>query len=178
MKAIRTVTCFIGKKFPPRLPTLKGKKKNGIKTRTSGPSSISPRAQQTATQLVSKDIHSRTPPSPLRPPTACPPLPHPRVLMLFSFSGSSLVGSHSPQKLSSITYSPEGVCVGAGPPASLWLSAQSLSSALGDSSSRMTSGCAPLRGRALRRAARSLPSEDLLTRSVIPRETPDSEVWC
>lgn len=27
MKAIRTVTCFIGKKFPPRLPTLKGKKK-------------------------------------------------------------------------------------------------------------------------------------------------------
>jgi len=82
--------------------------------------------------------------------------------MLFSFSGSSLVGSHSPQKLSSVTYSPEGVCIGAGPPASLWLSAQSLSSALGDSSSRMTSGCAALRGRALRRAARSLEVKTFL----------------
>lgn len=72
------------------------------------------------------------------------------------------MGSHSSQKLLSVTYSPEGVCVGAGPLASLWLSAQSLSSTLGDSSSRMTSGYAALRGGALLRAARSLEVKTFL----------------
>ena len=48
------------------------------------------------------------------------PPPSPQVLMVFSFSGSSLMGSHSPQMLPSVICSPGGVCIGSGPPASLW----------------------------------------------------------
>lgn len=111
-------------------------------------------------------------------PSDCSPLPsHTQVLMLFSFSGSSLVGSHSPQKLSSVTYSPQGVCIGAGPPASLAFSPKPVLRTRGLLLQNDFRVCGP-EGQGSASCCTLAGSEDLLTGSIIPRVTPDSEVWC
>lgn len=134
-----TVTYFTGKNTKSVSPSThkqKGKKKES-KLGRQGPAVFRHRhvRQPHSMLLVLKDIHSRKTPSRLGPLTNRLPFPSPpptQILMLFSFSGSSLVGSHSPQKLSSI------VCRGGlhGHRSScllLWVSAQILSSTLGDS---------------------------------------------
>lgn len=75
MKAIRTVTCFIGKK-----------KKMESKLGLQGPAVFLPEHSR---QLHSFERHyqSRTTPSPLRPPTACPSPPTPRFSCSFLSQG-------------------------------------------------------------------------------------------
>lgn len=110
-----TVTYFTGKNTKSVSPSThkqKGKKKES-KLGRQGPAVFRHRhvRQPHSMLLVLKDIHSRKTPSRLGPLTNRLPFPSPpptQILMLFSFSGSSLVGSHSPQKLSSIVCSQRG----------------------------------------------------------------------
>lgn len=126
--------------------------------------------------LVFKDIHSRKTPSQLGPLTACPSPPPTQVSMLFSFSGSSLVGNHSPQEAVISYLQSRGVCIGTGLPASLCEvprqpchPTRRLKNHYGLCSPECQSSasCCTLAG-----------SEDLITRSIIPRENHGSEVWC
>lgn len=125
--------------------------------------------------LVFKDIHSRKTPSQLGPLTACPS-PPPRFPCCFLSQGPLWWATTLPRKLSSVICSPEGICIGTGLPASLCEvprqpchPTRGLKNHYGLCSPECQSSasCCTLAG-----------SEDLIPRSIIPRENHGSEVWC
>lgn len=147
MKAIMTVTCVVGENIGSVSSSAhnnKGKKTDS-KLGLEGPPAVfierHVRQPCSMQYIALKDIaqgkhHLNFALPSLRVLLPSQPLPNSQLLLLFSFSGSALVGSHSPQN---IICSLKGVLVGADLPASslfllMWVSAQILSFTLGGSS--------------------------------------------
>lgn len=137
MKAIMTVTCFMGKNTKSVSPSThkKGKKKES-KLGLQGPAvSTHQHVRQPHILLLGlKDTHSRKTPSPLGPLTACPfcPLPHPGSHAIF-FLRVSLVGSHSSKSCHQLSAVRGGLHGHRSCHLLVWVSAQILPSTLGDS---------------------------------------------
>lgn len=125
---------------------------------------------------VSKDIHSRTPPSPLHPPSTCPSPPRFSCYIFFLrvlFGGQPL----SPKAVISYLQSRGGLRRCRSSCLSLAFSPKPVLHTRGLLFQNDFRVCGP-EGRGSASRCTLTGSEDLLTSSVIPRETPDSEVWC
>lgn len=123
MKAIMTVTCFMGKNTKSVSPSThkKGKKK-GIETRTSGPGSVHTSACQTTTHFVVRfERHSLKKNTISTWPSNCLPFlspPPPRFSCYFLSQGPLWWAAILPKAVISCLQL-EGVCMGTGPATSL-----------------------------------------------------------